>query len=433
MDAQAPPRIAVDAMGAPSGKPRVVILGGGFGGLSAAVALAKADAEIVLVDRRNHHLFQPLLYQVATAALNPSDIAQPIRGILRGQKNTSVLLAEVAGIDRTARRVSLSNQRTLDYDWLIVATGARHSYFGHPEWEAFGPGLKELDDATAIRRRILRAFETAEDTTDMAERERLLTFVIVGAGPTGVEMAGAIAELARHALPMDFRRIDPAAARIILVDAAMRVLPAFPEGLSARAAEALASLGVELRLGASVSECAADHVMIDGTPLPTRTILWAAGVAASPAARWLDMPADRTGRVVVDAQLHPAHDPHIFVVGDTACCPGADGRPLPGIAPVAKQQGQWAGKSIAAMIAGATPPARFAYKHAGFMATIGRGAAVADFGRVRVAGFFAWALWCIAHVYFLIGFRNRLSVALSWGWAYATFQRGARLITGTDM
>ncbi len=414
-------------------RPRVVILGGGFGGLSAALALRHAEADITLVDRRNHHLFQPLLYQVATAALTPSDIAQPIRGILRGQKNTTVLLGEVVGIDRAARFVQLSHDRRLDYDWLIVATGARHSYFGHPEWEKFAPGLKELDDATALRRRILRAFETAEDTTDMAERERLLTFVIVGAGPTGVEMAGAIAELARHALAMDFRAINPAAARIILADAAKRVLPAFPEDLSAAAAKALAKLGVELRLGAAVSECAADHVVIDGSILPTRTILWAAGVAASPAMRWLDAPADRTGRVVVDARLHPGGDEHIFVIGDTASCPGADGKPLPGIAPVAKQQGKWAGACIAGIIEGRAPAPDFAYHHAGFMATIGRGAAVADLGRIRMTGFLAWVLWCVAHVYFLIGFRNRLSVALSWGWAYATFQRGARLITGADM
>lgn len=422
-----------DAMGAASGKPRVVILGGGFAGLSAALALSKADADIVLVDRRNHHLFQPLLYQVATAALSPSDIAQPIRAILRRQKNTTILLGEVEAIDRTERHITLNNDRMLHYDWLIIATGARHSYFGHPEWEKFAPGLKELDDATAIRRRILHAFETAEDTIDAAERERLLTFVIVGAGPTGVEMAGAIAELARQALPMDFRRINPALAKIILVDAAPRVLPVFPEKLSAAAAKALIALGVELRLGASVSACAGDHVVINGVALPTRTILWAAGVAASPAARWLNAPADRTGRVLVDAHLHPDNDPHIFVTGDTACVLAADGRPLPGIAPVAKQQGRWAGQSIAATLRGQAPSAPFAYKQSGFLATIGRGAAVADFGRVQLAGFFAWLLWCVAHVYFLIGFRNRLSVALSWGWAYATFQRGARLITGTDM
>ncbi len=432
MGALTTPRAGTDAMSLGDGKPRVVILGGGFGGLAAAVSLSKAEADIVLVDRRNHHLFQPLLYQVAVAALTPSDIAQPIRGILRGQKNTTVLLAEVDAIDRTTRSVHLSNQRILSYDWLIVGTGARHSYFGHPEWEAFAPGLKGLDDATGIRRRILRAFETAEDTEDFEESRRLLTFVIVGAGPTGVEMAGAIAELARHALPRDFRRIDPASARIILVDAAPRVLPAFPETLSTAAAAALGALGVELRLGASVSSCAADHVVIDGTALPTRTILWAAGVAASPASRWLNTPADRIGRVVVDAQLHPDDDQHVFVVGDTACCMGKDGRPLPGIAPVAKQQGKWAGKAIAAMIAGRSAPERFVYKHTGFLATIGRGAAVADFGRVRLTGFFAWLLWCVAHVYFLVGFRNRLSVALSWMWAYATFQRGARLITGQD-
>jgi NADH dehydrogenase len=328
MDAQAIPPTGPDAS---SGRPRVVILGSGFGGLSAAVSLSKANADIVLVDRRNHHLFQPLLYQVATAALTPSDIAQPIRAILRGQKNITVLLGEVAAIDCAARTVRLNNQRMLSYDWLIVATGARHSYFGHPEWEAFAPGLKELDDATAIRRRILRAFENAEDTTDMAERERLLTFIIVGAGPTGVEMAGAIADLARHALPMDFRRIDPAAARIILVDAALRVLPTFPEELSTKAATALGALGVELRLGASVSACAADHVVIDGTPLPTRTILWAAGVAASPAARWLDTPADRTGRVVVDTQLHPDNNrifswsgiPHVALALTGGRCRGS--------------------------------------------------------------------------------------------------------------
>jgi NADH dehydrogenase len=418
---------------AAGGRPRVVILGGGFGGLSAAVALRKTEADVVLVDRRNHHLFQPLLYQVATAALNPSDIAQPIRGILRGQKNTTVLLGAVEGIDRAARMVRLDHGRMLDYDWLIVATGARHSYFGHPEWERVAPGLKELDDATAIRRRILRAFETAEDTMDQAESERLLTFVIVGAGPTGVEMAGAIAELARHALPMDFRRINPASARIILADAAPRVLPAFPEDLSAAAAKALEKLGVELRLGAMVSGCTAEHVVIDGTVLPTRTILWAAGVAASPAARWLEAAADRTGRVIVDAQLHPENEPRIFVVGDTACCVGPEGKPLPGIAPVAKQQGAWAGAAIAAAIEGRALSEKFQYRHAGFMATIGRGAAVADFGKVRLSGFTAWLLWCVAHVYFLIGFRNRLSVALSWGWAYTTFQRGARLITGADM
>jgi NADH dehydrogenase len=431
MDARGKAEAVAQTAAAP--KPRVVILGGGFGGLSAAIALGKADADIVLIDRRNHHLFQPLLYQVATAALNPSDIAQPIRGILRGQKNTTVLLGEVEAVDRAARTVTLRGGRVLGYDWLVVATGARHGYFGHPEWEAFAPGLKELDDATAIRRRILSAFEKAEDAMDEAERTRLLTFVIVGAGPTGVEMAGAIAELARQALPMDFRRINSASARIILADAAPRVLPAFPEELSAKAAKQLQALGVELRLGAAVSACAADHVVIDGGALPTRTILWAAGVAASPAARWLGVAADRTGRVVVDAQLHPEGDRHVFVVGDTASVAGPEGRPLPGIAPVAKQQGAWAGRAIAAAIAGRLPAARFDYKHAGFMATIGRGAAVADFGKVRLAGFTAWMLWGVAHVYFLIGFRNRMSVALSWAWAYATFQRGARLITGSEM
>ncbi len=414
-------------------RPRVVILGGGFGGLSAALALAKTDAEVVLVDRRNHHLFQPLLYQVATAALSPSDIAQPIRGILRGQKNATVLLGEVNGIDRAGQIVKFTDGRMLEYDWLIVATGARHSYFGHPEWAAFASGLKELDDATAIRRRILRAFETAEDTADEDERRRLLTFVIVGAGPTGVEMAGAIAELARHSLPKDFRRIDPASAQIILADGSKRVLPTFPEDLSEAAAKSLTKLGVELRLGASVSGCAADHAIVDGVAVPTRTIIWAAGIAASPAATWLGLEADRAGRVMVDAQLKPAGEARIFVVGDTASCQGANGKPLPGIAPVAKQEGEYAGAFIAATIAGRTPPAAFAYRHAGFMATIGRGSAIADFGRVKLSGFVAWLLWSLAHVYFLIGFRNRLSVALSWGWAYATFQRGSRLITGTDM
>ncbi len=413
-------------------KPRVLIVGAGFGGLSAARALAHTDADVVVIDRRNYHLFQPLLYQVATAALNPSDIAQPIRSVLRDQANATVLMGRVVGIDRAARTVQLQSGETVPFDWLVLATGARHAYFGKEEWETVAPGLKKIDDATHIRQRVLGAFERAESALDEAARRSLLTFVVVGAGPTGVELAGAIAELARDALAKDFRRIDPTSARVILVDAAPRVLPVFTEALSAKAAAQLLRLGVELKLGAPVSACDLDGVEVAGERISARTVLWAAGVQASAAAKWLGVPGDRAGRVPVGANLHFEEDDRIFVIGDTALALDAAGKALPGIAPVAKQQGAWVGKRIAAAIAQRSSNPPFRYRHIGNLATIGRNAAVADFGWITLSGYPAWVLWGLAHVYFLIGFRNRLSVALSWVWAYLTRQRPARLITGGE-
>ncbi|MCC7276642.1 MAG: NAD(P)/FAD-dependent oxidoreductase [Alphaproteobacteria bacterium] len=413
------------------GAPHVVIVGVGFGGLSAARALAGAPVRITLIDRRNHHLFQPLLYQVATAGLSPSEIAQPIRSIVRGQANTSVLLAEVTGVDADARTVLLGDRR-IAYDHLMLATGARHAYFGHDEWEAHAPGLKRIEDATEIRRRILTAFEAAESMDDPAARRSLLTFVVVGGGPTGVELAGAIVELARRALAADFRAIDPRQTRVVLVEAGERVLPAFPESLSAAAHRALERLGVEVRLGTPVTDVDADSVRIGGVLIATRTIIWAAGVAASPAARWLGVAGDRSGRIVVAPDLTVPGRPEIFAIGDTASIAGRDGRPLPGVAPVAKQQGRHVAAAIRLRLAGRPAPP-FRYRHFGNMATIGRKAAVADFGRIRLSGLPAWLLWGAAHVYFLIGFRNRLAVVLNWLWAYATFQNGSRLITGSTI
>ncbi|HEV2551210.1 MAG TPA: NAD(P)/FAD-dependent oxidoreductase [Stellaceae bacterium] len=407
--------------------PRVVILGAGFGGLSAAKALAKAPVDVTVVDRRNYHLFQPLLYQVATAGLSPAEIATPIRSILRDQKNTRVLLGRVGAIDKKARLVEVEG-RSVPYDTLIVATGARHAYFGRDEWEAVAPGLKKIDDATKLRHRILLAFEEAETTEDAAERRRLLTFVIIGGGPTGVELAGAIAELARVALARDFRHIDPRSSRIILVESGSRVLATFPEALSAFAKSALEKLGVEVRLGHPASACDADGVVVAGERIEARTIIWAAGVAASPAAKWLSAEKDRAGRVIVGRDLTLPGHPEIFVIGDTAAALGRDGKPLPGVAPVAKQQGAYAASVIAARITGRTEP-RFRYRNYGNLATIGRKVAVADFGRIRLGGRLAWLLWGMVHVLFLIGFRNRVAVLLDWLWAYVTFQRGARLIT----
>ncbi|MGE0724496.1 MAG: NAD(P)/FAD-dependent oxidoreductase [Alphaproteobacteria bacterium] len=409
-------------------RPHVVIVGAGFGGLSAARGLANAPVDVTVIDRRNHHLFQPLLYQVATAGLSPADIAQPIRSILRRQLNAAVLLGTVTGVVVAGRAVLVGDRR-IAYDHLVVATGARHAYFGHDDWEVHAPGLKRIEDATEIRRRILIAFESAESMGTPDERRALLTFVVVGGGPTGVEMAGAIAELARRALAADFRAIDPRQARIILVEAGPRVLPVFPERLSAIARRALERLGVEVRTGAAVTAIEHDHIVADGETIPARTVIWAAGVAASPASAWLDAPHDRAGRVLVEPDLSLPGHPEVSVIGDTALVRGGDGEPLPGIAPVAKQQGEYVADAIVRRLADA--PARpFRYRHAGNLATIGRKAAVVDFGRLRFSGFFAWLLWCVAHVYFLIGFRNRLSVVLNWLWAYATFQRGSRLIIG---
>jgi NADH dehydrogenase len=414
-------------------RPRIVIVGAGFGGLAAARALARAPADILVVDRHNYHLFQPLLYQVATAGLSPADIAAPIRGILSRQANATVLLGKVVGVDKEARAVLLEGGARLAYDALILATGARHAYFGHDEWEGVAPGLKKIEDATALRRRILIAFEKAEAASDEAERRALLTFAVIGGGPTGVELAGAIVELARRALAADFRAIDPRASRILLVEAGPRVLPAMPESLSRKAQEALERLGVEVRLGAPMTDCDAAGIAIGDERIAARTIVWAAGVAASPAAAWLGVAPDRAGRVTVAPDLTLPGHPEIFVVGDTALVLEADGKPVPGIAPAAKQQGGYVGKVLRARLAGEAAPGPFRYRHYGTLATIGRKSAVADFGFVRVSGLLAWLLWGAVHIFFLIGFRNRVAVLLDWLWAYFTFKRGARLITGDEM
>ncbi len=410
-------------------RPHVVIVGGGFGGLAAAKALAGAAVDITLIDKRNHHLFQPLLYQVATAGLSPADIAGSIRAILARQPNVRVLLDRVYGIDRIRQRVILGEGEPIAYDWLIIATGATHSYFGREEWAPFAPGIKTIDDATAIRRRVLLALERAETEADPDRRKALLTFVVIGGGPTGVEMAGAIAELARQSVSRDFRHITPHCSRIILLQRGDRLLPSFPTLLSAKAHIGVEELGVDVRLGADVQDISASGVTVDGEFIPAATTIWAAGVMASRAAEWLGCKADRAGRVKVGADLHPDDGGRIFVIGDTAACTDATGRALPGVAPVAKQQGQHVARVICATLAGREAPP-FRYRDWGNMATIGRSRAVGDFGRVRVSGLAAWVLWCVAHIWFLTGHRNRVSVGLTWLWSYLTYQRGARLITG---
>ena len=407
--------------------PRVVILGGGFGGLSAARALARVAVDVTLIDRHNYHLFQPLLYQVATAALAPNTIAAPIRAILRAQHNATVLMETITGIDAAGRVVVIGEQRVA-YDFLIVATGAHHSYFGHDEWEKFAPGIKTVFDALAIRQQILSAFEAAEVCDDPNERRRLLNFVLIGAGPTGVELAGAIAELAKASLVHDFRHIDPSSARIMLIEAGPRVLPSFSEKSSAAARRALERLGVEVSTGKAVTACDADGVEVAGERIPARTILWAAGVAASPVAKWLDVPADRAGRVVVREDLSIPGHPEIFAVGDACASQSWDGKPAPGIAPAAKQMGAYAANVIRARIEGASAPPPFRYRHSGSLATIGRYSAVADFGRMVLSGYPAWLVWSVVHIFFLIGFRSRIVVALDWLWAYVTFRSGARII-----
>jgi NADH dehydrogenase len=410
---------------------RVAVIGAGFGGLAVVAGLKGAGVDITLVDRRNHHLFQPLLYQVATAGLSPADIAMPVRHIFRGRRDVTVFLDDVVGVDTDARQIRMHRQ-PLPYDILVVATGARHAYFGHDAWEPHAPGLKTIEDATEIRRRILLAFEQAEMEPDAAARRRLLTFVLVGGGATGVEMAGAIAELARRALAADFRRIDPQQARILLVEAGPRILPSFPARLSDRAAQALTRLGVEVRCGAPVAGCDADGIILGGEPIPAATVIWAAGVAASPAARWLGAASDKAGRALVNADLTLPGHPEVFVIGDTAKVTTAA---LPGIAAVAKQQGQYVAAVIRqrARTGDACAPAAqpFRYRDIGNWATVGRKAAVIDLGWLRLHGAMAWLLWSAAHIFFLIGFRNRLVVALDWSLAYLTFRRGARLITGT--
>jgi NADH dehydrogenase len=409
-------------------KPRVVIVGGGFGGLSVAMGLAGQPFEVTLIDRNNHHVFQPLLYQVATAGLSPADIASPIRNILSGQRNARVILAEVTGVDLKSREV-VTDGRRVKFDFLVLATGARHAYFGRDDWAFYAPGLKSLDDATYLRRRILMAFERAENQDDAEERRRLMTFAVIGGGPTGVEMAGAIAELAKRALAADFHSIDSRCARVILVEAAPRVLTPFTEELSEKARRSLEQLGVEVRLGQAVSECSCEGIRVGGDYIPTRTIIWAAGVMASPAGKWLGAQTDRAGRVKVRADLSVPGHPDIFVVGDTAAAMAEDGTPLPGVAPVAKQQGQYVARTLIARRHGRTVPA-FRYRDFGSLATIGRKRAIAQMGRLHLSGLPAWLLWSLAHIYFLIGFRNRFTVALNWGWSYITFQRGSRLITG---
>jgi NADH dehydrogenase len=408
--------------------PRVVIVGAGFGGLSAAKALAGQPFDVTVIDQHNYHLFQPLLYQVATAGLSPADIASPIRGILAKAQNVNVVLGKVSSVD-TARREVIAEGRRIPFGHLILATGAQHAYFGHGDWAAFAPGLKTIDDATYIRRRILLAFEKAETELDPAERARLLNFVIVGGGPTGVEMAGAIAELANRALAKDFRSIDPRSARIILVEAAPRLLTPFEPTLSEAAKQSLEQLGVQVRLGAAVTALDHEGVSIGAEHIESRTIVWAAGVMASPAALWLGAEQDRAGRVKVTPDLSVAGHPDIFVIGDTATAVDADGKPLPGVAPVAKQQGQYVADLLIARQKGkATAP--FRYRDFGSLATIGRKRAIVQMGRFKLKGFIAWLLWSVAHIYFLIGFRNRFVVATNWLWNYVTFQRGTRLITG---
>ncbi|MGZ3699583.1 MAG: NAD(P)/FAD-dependent oxidoreductase [Bdellovibrionota bacterium] len=406
--------------------PHVVIIGGGFGGLTAARKLKNAPVGITVIDRRNHHLFQPLLYQVATAGLSPADIAYPIRSVLRGQSNVEVLLGEVSGID-AGRRVVTLDGRTLYYDYLIVATGTEQSYFGHEEWEKFAPGLKSISNATEVRRKILLAFEAAEMETDSEKKRALLTFVLVGAGPTGVEMAGAIAELSHQALRADFRHIDPQSTRIVLVEAGPRILATFPATLSERAQVKLAKLGVEVRVGGRVERIDEDGVIVSGTRVHSRTVIWTAGVSASPAGKWLGAEMDRAGRVRVQPDLSVAGHPEIFVIGDTALVV-QDGKPVPGVAPAAMQEARYVAQTIRRAVAGKTERAPFRYRDKGNLATVGRAFAIADFGKMRLYGFLAWILWLVVHIFYLIGFRNRVVVMLEWAWAYLTFQRGARLI-----
>jgi NADH dehydrogenase len=411
---------------------RVIIVGAGFGGLSVARGLAGAHVRITLVDQRNHHLFQPLLYQVGTATLATSEIAWPVRQLLRKRKEITTLLGSVVGVDADRREVRLEDGALLPYDTLVLATGARHAYFGHDEWEPYAPGLKTLEDATLIRRRILLAFEHAERELDEERRRAWLTFVIVGGGATGVELAGAIAELAHVTLPDQFRHIDTRKARVVLIEAGPRILPTFAPDLSDYAHKALERLGVEIQLGLPVSECSADGVVYGGRPLAAKVILWGAGVRASPAAAWLNLPADNAGRLKVAADLTAPGRPEIFIVGDTATIDAWHGKPVPGIAPAAKQQGAHVADTIKRRLKGDLAERPFRYKHAGSLATIGRRAAVIDFGWIKIRGYVAWWIWGLAHIYFLIGVRNRMAVALSWLWIYLTGTRSASLITQGD-
>jgi NADH dehydrogenase len=411
--------------------PRIVIVGGGFGGLAAAKALSKTPAEVILIDRSNHHLFQPLLYQVATAVLSPSQIATPIRTILRNHKNVTVIRGEVTGVDKEQKQVLVSDADRravpLAYDYLILASGATHSYFGHNEFEEFAPGMKSVADAVSSRNKILQAFEQAEAEEDPIRHRDLLTFVLIGAGPTGVEMAGALAVLIRSSLKSEFRRINPASARIVLADMAPRVLPPFSEDLSESAKRRLESLGVEVRLGHSVDRIDADGIVVGGERIASKTVIWTAGVAPSPAGKWLKVETDRAGRVRVQNDVTVPGHPEIFVVGDTASFE-ENGKPLPGVAQVAMQQGRYAGKVLHARITGSTPPRPFSYFDKGNMAVVGKGFAVLQSHKVRVSGFLAWLAWATVHLQFLATSSLRLTVFLQWVWTYFTGQRGSRLI-----
>jgi NADH:ubiquinone reductase (H+-translocating) len=408
--------------------PHIVIIGGGFAGLYTARGLKGVDARITVVDRHNYHLFQPLLYQVATAGLNPSDIAAPIRAILRKQKNVQVLLGDAVSVDVARKRVELSDGE-LTYDHLVIATGATHSYFGHGEWEKFAPGLKTIDDALEIRRRVLLAFEAAERETDPVKQSAWLTFAIIGAGPTGAELAGALSEIARKTMVRDFRRIRPESARIVLIEGKDRVLPTYPPALSEKARKQLVELGVEVMTGAVVTEVNEREVRIGEQVIPARTILWGAGVQASPLAKSLGAPLDRAGRVLVDADLTVPGHKDVFVIGDLAAVKQHDGSFVPGVAPAAIQEGQHTALNLERGVNG-QPLRAFRYRDKGSLATIGRAAAVADFGKFNLSGFLAWFAWLAIHIFFLIGFRNRFLVITQWAWAYLTYQRGARLITG---
>jgi NADH dehydrogenase len=411
----------------PQPQPRVAIIGAGFGGLEAAKTLRREPVEITLIDRQNYHCFQPLLYQVATAALSPADVAWPIRHILRQQENATVLMTEVNGIDPVARIVS-TEAGPFSFDFLVIATGARNSYFGRDHWAEVAPGLKRIEDATRIRRNILSAFEEAEIAREDSERKRLLTFVIIGGGPTGVEMAGAIAEIARQTLARDFRRIDPRAARIVLIEGGPRLLPTFSEPHSSYARDTLATIGVDVMTSSPVLQCDSRGVELAGSRIEAGSIIWAAGVMASPAAQWLSAEHDRGGRVVVRSDLSLQGFNNIFVIGDTASVKDASGKPVPGLASAAKQMGKYIGKLIAARVAGQSVPP-FHYRHEGSLATIGRRAAVVELGPIQLKGFIGWMFWSAVHIYFLIGLRNRFVVAITWLWSYVTFKRGARLIT----
>lgn len=410
----------------------VIIVGAGFGGLEVASKLARADVDITLIDRRNYHLFQPLLYQVAGASLSTSEIAWPVRYLFRNRPRVTTLMAAVDGIDKANRRVLLDDGSSLNYDTLVLATGATHAYFGHDEWENFAPGLKSLEDATTIRGRILNAFEAAERSTDPDERAALQTFVVVGGGPTGVELAGTLAELAHKTLVRDFRMIDPRQSRVVLIEAGPRLLPVFQKTLSAYTRQALEKLGVEVILGTAVTNCSATGVTFGDQQIQAKNILWAAGVQASPAARWLGMPADRAGRVIVGPDLTLPGHADIFVIGDTASVTTPDGKTVPGVAPAAKQQGQYVARYIRQRLKGKTENPPFIYHHQGNMATIGRSRAVVEIGGIKLRGPLAWWMWKLVHIYFLIGVRNRMNVAISWIWNHAVGYRESRLIMFPD-